>query len=163
MTTRPSLSLVAGAMFSVAAVALAAQAGLKPPQAEISNGHLKVLVYLPDAVNGFFRGTRFDWAGVIGRLEYQNHVYYQPWFSRMDLAQRDYDATGPEIVAGPNTAVTGPVEEFQRNLGYDEAAAGGGFGWIDHGRASDRSGLHQPGQSRATERGTRRIRHHAAQ
>lgn len=127
MTKKSAMSLVASAALSTAIVALTAQSAPKPPQAEISNGQLKVLVYLPDAVNGFFRGTRFDWAGVIGRLEYQNHVYYQPWWSRMDLAQRDYDASGSEIVAGPNTAVTGPVEEFQRNLGYDEAAAGGPF------------------------------------
>jgi len=97
------------------------------PQAQLTNGQLKLLVYLPDPVNGYFKGTRFDWAGVIGRLEYQNHVYYDKWFTRMDPSQRDYDATGADIIAGPNTAVTGPVEEFQRPLGYDQAPAGGAF------------------------------------
>jgi hypothetical protein len=97
-----------------------------PPQVTLSNGPLKVLVYLPDARQGFFRGTRFDWAGVIGRLEYANHVYYDRWFSRMDPDTGDW-AVAPEVIAGPNTAITGPAEEFQRPLGYDAAPAGGVF------------------------------------
>lgn len=97
-----------------------------PPQVVLSNGPLKVLLYLPDAANGFFRGTRFDWAGIIGRLEYANHVYYDRWFSRMDPATRDW-TVAPEVVAGPNTAITGPAEEFQMPLGYDAAQAGGSF------------------------------------
>lgn len=99
----------------------------RPPQAEITNGQLRVLLYLPDATAGFFRGTRFDWAGVIGRLEYQGHVFYAPWFTGTDPTLRDYTASATEVIAGPNTAITGPVEEFQRNLGYDEAAPGGTF------------------------------------
>jgi hypothetical protein len=97
-----------------------------PPQVTLSNGPLKVLVYLPDATQGFFRGTRFDWAGVIGRLEYANHVYYDRWFSRMDPNMRDWDVT-PEVIAGPNTAITGPVEEFQKPLGFETAPSGGAF------------------------------------
>jgi hypothetical protein len=97
-----------------------------PPQVTLTNGPLKVLIYLPDAHQGFFRGTRFDWAGVVGRLEYANHVYYDRWFSKMDPATRDWEVV-PEIIAGPNTAITGPVEEFQKPLGYDTAPAGGSF------------------------------------
>lgn len=112
---------------SVRAVATTALLAMQNhPSITLTNGPLKVIVYLPDAANGFFRGTRFDWAGVIGRLEYANHVYYQPWFDRKDPATRDWDVV-PEVVAGPNTAITGPVEEFQRPLGYDSAAPGGLF------------------------------------
>jgi hypothetical protein len=121
MTTR----LVIGLMVAVLPT-ISAQSP-RPPQAEISNGQLRVLIYLPDAAAGYFRGTRFDWAGVIGRLEYRNHVFYAPWFSGTDPSLRDYTATATEVIAGPNTAITGPVEEFQRNLGYDEAAPGGTF------------------------------------
>ena len=97
-----------------------------PPQVTLSNGPLRVLVYLPDANQGFFRGTRFDWAGVIGRLEYANHVFYDRWFSRLDPNVRDWEVV-PEVIAGPNTAITGPAEEFQKPLGYDTAPAGGSF------------------------------------
>ena len=71
-------------------------------------------------------GHADDWAGVIGRLEYANHVYYDRWFSKMDPVTRDWEVV-PEIIAGPNTAITGPVEEFQRPLGYDTAPPGGAF------------------------------------
>ena len=35
-----------------------------PPQAEITNGQIRVKLYLPDARNGYYRATRFDWSGV---------------------------------------------------------------------------------------------------
>ena len=36
------------------------------PEKHISNGVLTAKIYLPDAEKGFYRGTRFDWAGIIG-------------------------------------------------------------------------------------------------
>jgi hypothetical protein len=114
-------------LFTALAVPAMTAQSPRPPQAEIANGALKVLIYLPDAATGYFRGTRFDWAGVVGRLEYAGHVFYAPWFTGTDPALRDYTATVTEVIAGPNTAITGPVEEFQRNLGYDDAAPGGTF------------------------------------
>jgi hypothetical protein len=46
--------------------------------ATISNGQLKATVYLPDAHSGFYRGTRFDWSGVISSLEFKGHNYISP-------------------------------------------------------------------------------------
>ena len=40
------------------------------PQAEITNGQLRVKLYLPDANSGFYRATRFDWSGMIYSLLY---------------------------------------------------------------------------------------------
>jgi hypothetical protein len=37
---------------------------------------LHATVYLPDAANGFYRETRFDWSGVIGDLTSAGHSYY---------------------------------------------------------------------------------------
>jgi hypothetical protein len=101
-----------------------------PLQTEISNGQLRVKLYLPDAKNGYYRGTRFDWSGVIASLEYKGHNFYGPWFDRMDPEIHDFDYVGAEVVAGPCTAALGPVEEFQTNgkaLGWDEAKPGGTF------------------------------------
>ena len=123
MTLRDSLLVPLAAACAAGGALTFAQS---PPQVTLSNGPLKVLVYLPDATEGFFQGTRFDWAGVVGRLEYANHVYYERWFSRMDPGTRDWEVV-PEVIAGPNTAITGPVEEFQRPLGYDTAPSGGVF------------------------------------
>jgi hypothetical protein len=100
------------------------------PEAQIANGPIRVRLYLPDAKTGFYRGTRFDWSGVIGSLEYAGHDFYPQWFQRSDPSVHDFIFDGADIVAGPCTAVTGPAEEFVSNgkgLGFDEAKAGGTF------------------------------------
>lgn len=100
------------------------------PQADISNGQIRVRIYLPDAHKGYYRGSRFDWSGMIASLEYRGHHFYGPWFDRIDAQVRDFSYVGSEIVAGPCSAATGPAEEFQTNgraLGWDEAKTGGTF------------------------------------
>jgi hypothetical protein len=86
------------------------------PKAEISNGLIRTEVMLPDAQNGSYRGTRFDWSGVISSLQFSGHEYFGRWYEHHD----------PKI----HDAITGPVEAFQTNdkgLGYDEAKAGRTF------------------------------------
>jgi hypothetical protein len=88
----------------------------EPPQAEISNGVVRAKLYLPDAGNGFYRGTRFDWSGQVASLEYQGHNYWGQWFPRIDPKQHDN--------------IMGPVEEFltdDAGLGYAEAKTGENF------------------------------------
>ena len=84
------------------------------PQALISNGTIHATVYLPDTEKGYYRGTRFDWAGIIPSLRYEGHTYFGQWFDKYDPKTHD--------------AVMGPVEEFGTNaLGFHEAAPGGKF------------------------------------
>lgn len=83
-------------------------------------------MYLPDAKTGFYKGTRFDWSGVLHSLTYKGHDYYGPWFQRTDPTVHDFVYKGSEIVAGPCSAITGPVDEFGP-LGYDDAQPGGTF------------------------------------
>ncbi len=100
------------------------------PQADITNGELRVKLYLPDVRQGYYRGTRFDWSGVIAALEYKGHNYYGPWYDRIDPRAYDFQYEGAEIVASTCSGVTGPVDEFQTNqsaLGFDEAQVGGTF------------------------------------
>lgn len=101
-------------------VSMAAQMKLPAPSAEISNGILRAKLYLPDPQKGYYRGSRFDWSGVISRLDFKGHNYFGVWFP-------DYD---PRL----HDAITGPVEEFRSGstglgsgVGYDEARPGGFF------------------------------------
>jgi len=82
------------------------------PQNEISNGEIRLKIYLPDAKAGFYRATRFDWSGMIDSLVYKGHEYYGSWFQRVDTSVRDFTYDGADIVAGPCTAAVGPAEEF---------------------------------------------------
>jgi hypothetical protein len=97
-----------------------------PPQWEIANSLLRVKLYLPDATRGFYRGTRFDWSGVVADLQFAGHNYYGEWFTQTDPSVSDFIYQGSDIVAGPCSAITGPVEEFAP-LQYDETTAGGTF------------------------------------
>ena len=86
------------------------------PEATISNGVIEAKLNLPDAVNGSYRGTRFDWAGIIYSRRYKGHEYFGRWYEHHD----------PKI----HDAITGPVEEFTTGNsapGYDEAKPGGPF------------------------------------
>ena len=86
------------------------------PQAELSNSSIRATLYLPDAQQGYYRGTRFDWSGAISSLKWNGHEYFGPWFDRHD----------PKI----HDAITGPVEEFltgDAGLGYAEAKPGESF------------------------------------
>jgi hypothetical protein len=77
---------------------------------------VRAKLYLPDAENGYYRATRFDWSGVIPSLEWKGHNYFGQWFERYD----------PKI----HDAIQGPVEEFLTNdagLGYAEAKPGESF------------------------------------
>ena len=75
-----------------------------PPEAEIANGLLRAKIYLPDPQKGYYRGTRFDWSGVIHSLEYNGHDYYGPWFTKTDPKVIDFIFDGSDIVAGPCSA-----------------------------------------------------------
>ncbi len=96
------------------------------PSAEIGNGPIKAKIFLPDATHGFYRGTRFDWSGVVYSLEFKGHDYYGPWFNKIDPAVHDFIYDGDQIVAGACSAITGPVDEFGP-VGWDEAKSGGNF------------------------------------
>ena len=82
------------------------------PKAQISNGVIDAVIYLPDPVNGYYRGVRFDWSGVVSELNYKGHSFFGQWFKTYDPKLHD--------------AIMGPVEAFDP-LGYEEAKVGEPF------------------------------------
>src|SRR5262245_45054981 len=97
------------------------------PEATISNKQLKVEMYLPDPVNGFYKGARFDWSGIINSVEFAGHTFYGRWFSKIDPTVRDVSYKDDDILVSVNTSAMGPAEEFQTPLGYDNAKQGDSF------------------------------------
>ena len=111
-TVRRALRFAGVSLVLVAGALLAAEF----PQTEISNRSVDAKLYLPDPERGYYRGTRFEWSGIIYSLRYGGHEYFGPWFERHD----------PKI----HDAITGPVEEFrtrEAGLGYEEAKPGETF------------------------------------
>jgi len=79
--------------------------GQEAPYTEISNGVVRVGLYLPDTANGYYRATRFDWSGVMPVVEYKGHRFVTQWFPKY----------GPRI----HDAIVGPVESFSP-LGFGD-------------------------------------------
>jgi hypothetical protein len=84
----------------------------EPPQITLSNGMITSTLYLPDTAQGYYRGTRFDWAGAFKNLDYNGHSYVEQWFEKYDPYLHD--------------AINGPTEEFTP-LGFTEAKPGDTF------------------------------------
>jgi hypothetical protein len=112
-----------------------AQTNAAPPKGHISNGQVDVYFYIPDAVKGFYRGTRFDWSGIIYSLLYKSEEYYSCWYTSIDpgihnnVQRFTQDGKG-EVVTGIASSGLGPAEEFltgNKALGFDEAKPGGTF------------------------------------
>lgn len=95
---------------------LATELGAQGPEARLGNGEIEMVVALPDAEKGYYRGARFDWSGIVKSLRYRGHEYFGRWNEIEDARHHD--------------AIVGPVEEFlagDSTLGYAEAAVGGRF------------------------------------
>lgn len=84
----------------------------KYPQAEITNGILKAQLYLPDNEDGYYKGVRFDWSGIISSLQYKGHTYFGQWFDDDDPP--------------PFATIMGPVEAYSP-LNYSDVAPGSDF------------------------------------
>ncbi len=86
------------------------------PSHTIKTDQLSVKVYLPDEKKGFYRGTRFDHAGVC-TVTFGKHQLFGPW----------KDKHNPEN----NDDIVGPVEEFGSMytgpLNYKDAKVGETF------------------------------------
>jgi hypothetical protein len=115
---------------ALAGLAIGLLYAAEPPNTVITNGQIKAKIYLPDSNNGFYRSTRFDWSGVIGSLEYKGHVFYGPWYYKIDPSVYDFNYDDQGVVSAPFTAMVGPGEEFNTDgaaLGFAEAKPGGTF------------------------------------
>ena len=85
------------------------------PADVLENEILKVRFYLPDGRHGYYRGTRFDWSGLISRVEYAGHSFFSEFKTEHDPLNHD--------------DTCGTSEEFGINApaGYAQAHAGETF------------------------------------
>lgn len=83
------------------------------PAVKISNGIATAVLYLPNTERGYYRGTRFDWSGLVAALQVNGHSYFGRWFANYDPKKHD--------------AVAGPAQDWVTGQGFDAAPVGGTF------------------------------------
>ena len=99
---------------------------------EIGNALLRLQFEVPSS-DASYRGTRFDWSGMIRSLRVRGHEIYGPWFDRIDPKvynneQRTRADGSGEVVTGIASSGQGPAEEFltdDKALGFDAAPPAG--------------------------------------
>ena len=85
------------------------------PAANLQTKLVKAHVYLPDAKKGYYRGTRFDWSGLVSRVEYNGHSFFSEFKTEHDpLNHDDICGTAEEfgIESAPSYAQAKPGEPF---------------------------------------------------
>ncbi|HEX4271469.1 MAG TPA: hypothetical protein VHZ32_08785, partial [Rhizomicrobium sp.] len=95
------------------------------PHKDISNGIVSAKVYLPGD-DGFYRGTRFDRAGVVAHATYKGTDYGQYWFGSYSPLVHDFAWRDHQVTVSTASGAAGPAEEFTA-IGFDEASQGGKF------------------------------------
>ncbi len=85
------------------------------PAARIDNGKISAIVYLPDAKEGYYRTSRFDWSGIVSHVDVAGVRVFGPWTGKHNPLSHD--------------DISGPANEFStlHPPGYDEASVGEGF------------------------------------
>jgi hypothetical protein len=138
--TRPGSTAVLGVVFAMAGAAAAETVSNcaevphgNHPKALLTNGRLDALVFLPDAKNGYYRSTRFDWSGVVGCVSLNGHKFFGEWFIQYDPLKND-SITGPveefrtdDTSMGPNAPRPGELSVRPGAIGYQEAKPGETF------------------------------------
>lgn len=105
-------------MMSIGAISTAQE---DYPVEILKNRQLQLKVYPPDIEQGFYRAARFDWAGVIGSVKFNNHEFIGHWLDAHDPLNHE--------------SITGPVEAFSP-IGYEDCSPGEtfliiGVGWLE--------------------------------
>ncbi|MBI3923574.1 MAG: hypothetical protein HY318_19300 [Armatimonadetes bacterium] len=90
------------------------------PSVSISNGMVHATILLPDRISGYYRGSRFDWSGMVAQIVYHGHTFTREWLVPHDPTRSD-NAIGLAEEFGTGTAgMPGPP-------GYEEAKPGETF------------------------------------
>ena len=105
--------LSSAALLALASLGVRARAE-DPPHVVLKNDTVTLTVLLPDTTKGYYRGSRFDWHGIVSKVEYAGHTLFNEW-------KTPHDPNGHDDVGGT-------AEEFGMftPIGYDAAAPGTG-------------------------------------
>lgn len=87
------------------------------PHERLEAGSMRAWFYSPDARSGYYRGTRFDWSGLISRVQAKGHSFFCEFnaASHDPLNHDDVPGTAEELsmtMPPPNFAEAAPGDPF---------------------------------------------------
>src|SRR5207253_10486555 len=80
-----------------------------PPRHVLERDGLTLTVLLPDAQTGFYRGTRFDWSGVVETARVNGHTLFGYWKDTHDPTNHDDVPGTAEEFGTVNSPGGGPL------------------------------------------------------
>jgi hypothetical protein len=89
------------------------------PHLVLEQAGLSCVVLLPDPLQGYYRGPRFDWAGTVAFARSGGHTFFGPWRDEPHRPRLNDDTVGTAGEFG-----MGPLTDNPAPLGYAEAAVG---------------------------------------
>ena len=87
------------------------------PEIQLSNGVIEVNVYSPDPDNGYYRGSRFDWSGIVSQVSYQGHTFLSEYIV-------PHDPTKNGHTVGLSEEFGMGIDGLPAPLGYENAQPG---------------------------------------
>lgn len=90
------------------------------PKIVLKTDSIELEIFIPDEKNGFYRGSRFDWSGMIGKVLFKNHVFFAPW-------KLPHNPKDPECGIGICEEYGMGVFKWDIPLGFKEAKVKEGF------------------------------------
>lgn len=92
------------------------------PKTQIRNSEIEVDIYLPDAETGYYRGTRFEWSGLVQEVRYKGHRFFGDWKPMFK-----HDPTNHDDVNGIASEFGMGLFGVEGPWGYNEAKVGDPF------------------------------------
>ena len=92
------------------------------PHTTLVDGNLRLVVLLPDPLQGYYRGPRFDWAGTVALAEWGKHSFFGSWRLPPHRPRANDDTAGTAGEFG-----MGPASDSPPPIGYADAPVGGTF------------------------------------
>jgi hypothetical protein len=89
------------------------------PHLVLDDGRLSCIIMLPDPLQGYYRGPRFDWSGIVALARFGGHSFFGPWRDGPHRPRLNDDTAGTAGELG-----MGPLTDNPAPPGYEEAGVG---------------------------------------
>jgi hypothetical protein len=94
------------------------------PRMIINNKAAVLTIYKPDSLRGYYRGTRFDWSGIIGKVATGGHTWYGDYTAGSHDPMTEGTGTAGEYGIDSATGYSGTQPFLKIGVGKLQATGG---------------------------------------